>query len=195
MIEVRNPDGELVSHREFENGLSGSAYGGAILLSALLGRVVTPGSWMVQLQDVAGGQNNILIAEANSTASRVCTAFQNGSDLDSCSATPLTIAGPTLSNTHNLAGASTLTLEGSGIVPKNFPGMIGVVATYNLACEPPSSATACFDASGYISSDAYGSPFTYRQLNGAAGTPTAPVAVSPGQTVSVKVVISFASGT
>jgi hypothetical protein len=35
---------------------------------------------------------------------------------------------------------------------------------------------------------------TERTLNGPAGTPTAPVAYSPGQTIAVSVTISFSSG-
>src|SRR5580704_12645686 len=49
-IEVRNPDGTLVDHREFENSLAPANGGnGAGLLAALLGRVVSAGSWSVVL--------------------------------------------------------------------------------------------------------------------------------------------------
>ncbi|MFZ0340408.1 MAG: hypothetical protein WAL45_20455, partial [Terracidiphilus sp.] len=49
IIEVRNPDGKLVSHTEFENGLA--LHGGGALLAGFIGRVQTPGSWYVLLED------------------------------------------------------------------------------------------------------------------------------------------------
>jgi membrane-bound inhibitor of C-type lysozyme len=187
-IEVRNPDGKLVSHREFENGLD---YG-AVQLSALLGRTATAGSWMVELADPKQAYF-INIAEANSMASGDCTRIQNlNSNKYSCSTTPLTIVAPELIN--GAFSVQNLTLEGSGIVPKNFPASIGAVYTSNFACISSSSPTACFDGASTLELGGGNLAFTFRQLNGAAGTSTAPVDVIPGQTVSVKVVISFASG-
>src|SRR5947208_12840021 len=46
-IEVRNPDGTLVTHREFENALTSD---GGFALSAVLGRALTLGLWRIQLE-------------------------------------------------------------------------------------------------------------------------------------------------
>jgi|SRR5688572_9286089 len=49
-IEVRNPDGSLVSHHEFENALMPA---GARNLARFLGRVNSPGLWSVLLLSLA----------------------------------------------------------------------------------------------------------------------------------------------
>jgi hypothetical protein len=49
-IEVRNPDGSLVSHHEFENALMAA---GAVNLARFLGRVNSPGLWTVLLLSLA----------------------------------------------------------------------------------------------------------------------------------------------
>ena len=46
-IEVRNPDGSLATHREFENALTA---GGGISLSGFLARTSTVGDWIVAFQ-------------------------------------------------------------------------------------------------------------------------------------------------
>jgi hypothetical protein len=49
-IEVRNPDGSLVSHREFENSLATGANGsGSSVLSSILGRANSVGLWDIHL--------------------------------------------------------------------------------------------------------------------------------------------------
>jgi len=50
-IEVRNSDGTLVTHREFEHALNG---GGAFQLASLLGRGATIESWQVFVQNGVG---------------------------------------------------------------------------------------------------------------------------------------------
>ncbi|MFZ3329008.1 MAG: hypothetical protein WA197_00140 [Candidatus Acidiferrales bacterium] len=48
IIEVRNPDGSLVTHREFENEIQVS---GVATLASLLARTATPGAWAIGLGD------------------------------------------------------------------------------------------------------------------------------------------------
>jgi len=69
---------------------------------------------------------------------------------------------------------------------------IGFVQTNNFLCVPSTSPQTC--GSGLTGSLNIGLPLTTRILNGAAGTSTASVNVSPQQMVSVTVVLSFASG-
>jgi hypothetical protein len=184
-IVVRNPDGKLVTHREFENGLS--TINGAGFLAALLGRVVTPGGWQVELMDSAQ-QNAIIIAEANSTISTYCPATLKSSSLDSgsCSSN-LTLTGPQEGG-QGITGGS-LTLAGSGTVPQGFPAAIGAVFTQNAICAPSASAQTCFTSVNTIDYP----QLTFRNLD-SVGTDPAPVPVTAGQTVSVTVVISFTSG-
>ncbi|MGA7028116.1 MAG: hypothetical protein WBY24_05660, partial [Candidatus Acidiferrales bacterium] len=48
IIEVHNPDGSLVTHREFENEIQ---IAGVATLASLLARTATPGSWAIGLGD------------------------------------------------------------------------------------------------------------------------------------------------
>lgn len=54
-IEIRNPDGMLVSHREFENALASN---GPTLLSQILARTVGIGLWGISLDGSPGPCNN-----------------------------------------------------------------------------------------------------------------------------------------
>jgi hypothetical protein len=196
-IEVRNPDGKLVSHREFENSLGGYPFGnGAGLLAGILGRIVTPGSWQVTLYDPTLG-NQVIINEPNSAASSECltvvSSIQSGGRAGSCS-NNLSVAGPQLTTGGISSGSltgGTLTFTGSGTVPSGFPATIGVVDTADFVCVISDSPVTCTTDSTTLSG-----LFTIRSLDGntpagaAAGDPM-PVSVSAFQTVGVTVTISF----
>jgi hypothetical protein len=182
-IDVKNPDGKLVSHREFENSLAPSN-GGASLLAALLGRVVTPGSWWVLLTDTTK-KNVIDISEPNSPASADCAVIPTQSTTGSCSLS-LSVAGPSVSP-GTLTG-TTLTFTGSGTVPAGFPSTISYVETDNFPCGPSLSPSTCL--TGTVPNIEGIFALTSRNLDGLSGDPAA-VPVTPMQTVSVTVVISF----
>jgi hypothetical protein len=185
VIEVRNPDGKLVTHREFENALDPQM--GAPLLAAILGRVVTPGSWYVTLADTASITNQIVINEPGSTAYAFCTGpltaqyAVNGGAI-SCS-NGLSVAGP--KNSSGTLIGNTLTLAGSGTVPQGFPADIGFVGTVNLACATSNSPTTCFTVPALSNFS-----FTDRSLDGVGGDPPQ-VPVVANQTVSATVTLSF----
>ncbi len=177
-IEVMNPDGTLVNHREFENSLY-PAIGAQFLGSILYGQV-TPSGWVIGLQDTTGAYG-ILIYQ-NTPAYSSCPT----STTLSCSNT-LTVTGP---SAYGLGPAPPLTFTGSSIVPSGFPAAIGKVNLSGLSCSPSVSPVTCATISA-TSPNFYGStPFTARQLDGLNGDPPA-VSVTPGQTVAVTVVISF----
>jgi hypothetical protein len=185
VIDVRNPDGKLVTHREFENALDPAQ--GAPLLAAILGRVVTPGSWYVVLADTASFSNVVVISEPGSTAYAFCTGPLAGNyaltgGAISCS-NGLSVAGP--KNSSGTLIGSTLTLAGSGTVPQGFPADIGFVGTVNLACATSNSPTTCFTVPALSNY-----PFTDRSLDGLGGDPPQ-VPVVANQTVSATVTLSF----
>jgi hypothetical protein len=185
IIEVKSPDGKVVSHREFENSLANNEGGGAALLTAMLGRTITTGSWQVFLY---GGGSAVVINEPNSEAVATCTNFVATLELEighvaSCS-NNLSLSGPTGSGA--ILQGNTVTFSGSGTVPQGFPPSIGFVETATLACSATDSPTACFNDTNALNS----LPLTARMLDGLNGDPAA-VAVTAGQTVQVTVVISF----
>jgi len=194
-IEVKNPDGKVATHREFENALVSGVTGGAALLAGILGRVVTPGSWSVLLSDDAGQTSIIEINEPGSPPASGCPHLVLSLNSGTCS-TNLSVTGPQLSSgaiySASLNGG-TLTLSGSGTVPQNFPAAIGYAATNDFVCVASASPTTCSTTSGANALQGF---FTARPLDGntpaglAAGDPN-PVPVTPGQTVNVTVTISF----
>jgi hypothetical protein len=188
-IEVKNPDGKVVTHREFENGLSNDNNGGATFISAVLGGAVTPGSWQVALSDNTG--NNVMFFNPpnSATAANCPNQVSPLPGSGSCS-NSLTVTSAQF-QADALTGAGTLTFAGSGTVPQGFPATIGAVSTGNLSCTPSTLISACFNAPR--SSWAVYGFFTSRTLDGQGSDPV-PVPVAPGQTVAVTVVISFGSG-
>lgn len=184
-IEVRNPDGKLVTHREFENGLSTIPGNGASLLSALLSHLIVGGSWAVYLEDPTQA-HGIQIAEANSQAYTSCVNLDAQNGFFACSTTPLSLVGPIIA-ANQLVSVSTFTLEGSGTVPASFPGTIGFVSTVTFPCGSNLSISQCYTSGGIFGN---GLTFTSRTLDGLNGDPVA-VPVTAGQAVAVTVVISF----
>lgn len=191
-IEVRNPDGKLVSHTEFENALNSAAgaLNGQTILAALLGRTATESSWSVTLQSPPGTQDSITISEPGSVASAYCNPAPTNGAIQSCS-NSLSISAPQCSTTNGcpfLTG-NTLTLSGSGTVPQGFTPTIGSVYTGDIVCTVSSeSSQTCLNDT--TNPNVVSTVFTSRNLDGQNGDPL-PVSVTAGQMVSVTVVISF----
>ena len=190
-IEARNPDGTLVTHREFENSLAPANGGnGAGLLAALLGRVVSAGSWSVVLA-TPSTSFAIFINELNSDASSFCANEANvfhSEGGDAVCSNTLTLQGPQLGSGGIASGSltgGTLTFSGSATIPQVFPATISFVQTETFVCATSDSPPACTTDSSYLPT-----LLTVRTLDGLNGDPAA-VPVSAGQTVNVTVVISF----
>jgi hypothetical protein len=186
-IEVRNPDGTLVTHREFENSLTPFGNGGAQLLAALLSRTLTTGGWAVFLTNGGGGQ--ITIAEAGSTGAAQCATLASDFPTAVGCSTNLSVTPQLTLSGGQLSGTGTLTFGGSAVVFQGFPSVINQVTTQNFACSISSSPAACTTTTADLGS-LNGFALTYRMLDGQNGDPAA-VPVSVGQTVAVTVVISF----
>jgi hypothetical protein len=85
-IEVRNPDGALVAHREFENSLQGGPGGRANFLSSVLSRQNTVGNWIIFLS-ANFDPDSIFIDEAGTNAaSQHASACAQSPTILSCSA-------------------------------------------------------------------------------------------------------------
>jgi hypothetical protein len=174
-IDVRNPDGSVVTHREFENSLASGSGGGAPLLAQILGRQYTVGAWEVLLESTKGS-NTIIFDETGSILAPSSTAV--------CTSSPST-TGCSTNLTVTAAANGSLTFAGSAVIPPSFGAAVTYVETDSTLCLPSTTTQACPSTA---SVNAY--TFTSRSLDGLNGDPAA-VSVSPGQTVEVTVNITF----
>jgi hypothetical protein len=162
-IEVQNPDGSLVSRREFENALVPGIH-----LAQILGRGVAAGRWAIDLGGFAGGADPCVHTPFQGQPTPiVCQMYEptpgSGPFINSMSATTLTVS----------ENGGVIELKGH-ITPSNSPAQVGAVKTLIGMCDntvPPRSCGGVFD-------------FTAKPLD-------APIAVQPGQIVQVKVLIRF----
>jgi len=186
VINVSNPDGTLVQHREFENSLEPSAQG---FMVGLLSGYMVPGDWMV----VLGAQSGNGACDATY---QFCGLIHNAATFPAqgyCGIYYCT--GSTLNYTYNFGtdfgGPYSIVLSGS--ITANQTGTIGTVYTLLNTCANTAFSTTVSPSSIETSSPAtcvtqtapapwYG-PFT--------DTNIAPIAITNGQLVQVIVTITF----
>ncbi len=161
-IEVRNPDGTVVTHREFENSLN-SASG---ILPTILARQAAVGSWQINMSSSTGGGlcRTGICSIAEIALSNVTPPPDS---------TNLTVAVQGIG-----IGVPTLTLNGS--VNVGSAGAVAGVFTEFFICGGTIAPSACFSTPAFSSSGV----FTLATLN-------SPVAVAAGQTLQVTVNITF----
>jgi len=189
-IEVRNPDGALVTHREFENSLAAS---GSQNLTQILGRQTILGQWNVELDGPNGATTTAQpCADANGQG-HPCDVAEPNFGYFGCNYTPTctTPSFPYLS--HNLSLAvnnSTLVLTGSVV---SAGGSVNGVQTQLVQCfQPLPSTFSTLGCNSDLANIGYGSisSITSTTIVNSQGVPS-PISVSAGQTVAVTVVISF----
>jgi len=198
VIEVRNPDGSVAQHREFENSLTIT---GTYVLAALLSGSAVPGNWAVLLSPASGNGpcTNSYSISGTSGTSEVCEVVQS-----------LTTAPATGDCQQNLCGAGlTLTVPGlnslamTGTIVANQTGTIGAVSTTMAACFPNGTTyfqntaiqSGTVSPSACVTASTVGESFTSTTLTtilkpGATPTPN-PIPVTAGQTVLASVTLSF----
>jgi len=162
-IDVRNPDGALASHRDFENSLQPS---GAAALVGSLSRTSVTGLWMV----VLGG----LSAPGPCNSTTTCYVLEPNETISGDSYN-LTVSAPTSGpNRGKIVLAGSVTVSGSAT--------IAVVETMMDVCAMGVNATACTATqAGYITT----------LFTSFGFMPNMYVTVVPGQLVQVTVVLSF----
>jgi hypothetical protein len=155
IIEVRNPDGKVVTHREFENSLS-FEFGG-VLLTAVLGRQNSVGAWAIAMDAPLAPASPSLCTNTNQAANLALTA---GSGVGGCTLAesngqyilPCTDANGCfpnlLSPTVALNSSQVAVLTLTGQMTAEQAGTIGQVATLLTTCAPSSppgglAGTAC----------------------------------------------------
>jgi hypothetical protein len=162
VIDVRNPDGTLVTHREFDNALSPE---GPSVLTLVVGGASTPGRFFVLLGDANDGPCT------SPAGSRACH-----------------IGPPNWStwiNDSNHFGTLTQSVEGGTVVLTGTAtaaqaGSVAQVGTLLVLCEgitPPS--------------DCVGGPGSHIYRTVTSATLPTPVAIAARQIIQVKVTLSF----
>lgn len=193
VIEVRNPDGKLVSHTEFENSLKGQ-----FLLATLLSGFVM-GDWMVVL-DGAGGDTQEPCTNPASPGAVPCGIGASGGYFMTTQCPGILLqCFPTLTllSAFDPPTEYRTTVTVQGTATASATGAITDVETLINVCYPSSTATDCqTTASELLTSGT----FTAATLP-ASNTPSTPcggtgeiscaVPVSAGQVINVSVTLSF----
>ena len=182
VIDVKDPDGKLASHKEFENALSSSAQG--ILVGMITGQFV-PGDLMIAMGAQSGNAPCTAVFQfcgltrtlATSPATNYCTAYY-------CSAN-LTV---TPSYGTLFSGPYSLVLSGS--IVANQTGTIGTFYTIYSACSTVAVGT---NPTSQVDISPVGC--TTNTVNNWVGPLTAasitPISVASGQIVQVTVTLTF----
>lgn len=174
-IDVRNPDGRLVTHREFENALVPQ---GALLLSSLLSRQSATGLWAIYLRATTSSP------WVASSSGRIHEPGDNIADHEYNSKTLKIRTSDSLAN-------PTVILSGNITAERN--GVIDQVETVLGVCDGTVAAGSClrgaFTGGGLFTSVALFTPAS-------ANDPCPPntqcsVSVVTGQIIQVSVVFRF----
>jgi len=183
-IDVRNPDGTLVSHTEFNNKLNANGpSSGADFLAKVLLQQVLFGNWAIRLTGTTappcpGGT-------AGGFATTDCWILQ-------ATAPPAQTGTAVFRNLTSVLGTTgEIVLSGNATVGGQAPAVINQVATHVSACASGIMGNSC----GSLGSLGGNDPttgrtawlFTEHDLGGADPT----VTVQPGQIVQVTVRIKF----
>jgi hypothetical protein len=206
-IEVRNRDGSVASHTEFENSyISGSVF------PNFLSRIVTIGEWGI----VFGGSPSPCVAGVSNSFSSFVGVQQNVISYPVC---VITESGPAISPFIYGSGSSCDPAAGTGSCSNNLmvgldantgnptltgsvvatnSGTISQVETIFSACGPALSGTACATETTADSGNDLVSAFTATNLPasgsglcGGANQPPCAVPVIAQQTIQVSVEFSF----
>jgi hypothetical protein len=179
-IEVRNPDGSVVTHREFENSLS--AAGGGSILTNLLAHQSSAGALGIGVGFATGSGGSCVAPPFSGPG--LCFMFEPGPTL---SALQFTFAAPpgyfTACN-QNFGCVQTASVASSGgsitisgTLVAATAGSVNLVTTMEIYCPNSTSPSSC------LTSGITGNELTRAII--------APVAVAAGQTIAATVTISF----
>jgi len=163
-IDVRNPDGTLASHRDFENSLFPGAP-----LATNLARTKVLGLWAVALVAISTASNPC----SPSPPSFFCSISEPTESIGAWASTNLTVSAPTSG-----PNSGTLVLNGSVIAAQSgtFNQVITTVDGCPVGVAPAACTVSCSGCTFY--------EFTSSALNPA-------INITAGQLIQVTVVISF----
>jgi hypothetical protein len=196
MIEVRSPDGKLISHTEFENSLQG---GGRSALALLLSGY-TPGDWMVVLDGASGDSQPVCTNSSFSSGVGPCGIDETGGYFQTSQCPGLGYqCFPTLTVVNPFVPPATLlgTVTLQGTATAGVAGVITDVETKTNVCYPSSTPSTCQTGSGILTNVVF-TAATLPQSStvatpcGGSGQISCAVTVpAAGDTINVSVTISF----
>ena len=170
-IDVRNPDGKLVTHREFENALTQP---GANVLAAILSRNASPGEWWIRID----GNPPPCYNQGQGRPFECYSVESSISPQDFYRFSNLKIT--TTANLSGVIGAATVTVELAGAATAAASSDINQVQALLVLCSGSIAPTSCTQAGGGSSPIS----ITSKILDN-------PVSVAKGHIFEVSVVISF----
>ena len=176
-IEVRNPDGTVVTHREFENSLTPPTpgqVGGAGFLSQILGRQNSVGLWILSLSSLTSQPCIAILPTGGPPTPKSCDIYETGTALVS----PGCSGGSCFATMSVSSGTTGLVLSGTAVAEQN--GTIDQVSSGNFVCASSVTPSTCT-----LSNSGNLSRFTTATL-------ASPINVSVGQSVAVTVTFTFA---
>jgi hypothetical protein len=176
IIDIRNPDGNLVAHHEFENALVPSP-----ALASLLGRTKTAGRWMINVEEV-GGVHPCL--RPGGGGYEPCTIQESPVGANNIN------IWNTLKVTAPVSGDNANKLVLNGSATASVDTYINRVTTLLRLCESDTSPSACGAVDGVAATmtQAYLTP----PVNGTCPPNEVCILhVLPDQIMQVKVVLSF----
>jgi hypothetical protein len=186
VIEVKNPDGKVVTHREFENNLVTGGQGDAILSNLLTGNAVA-GVWDIQLQS----NTSPAACPSDPTNGGLCTFVPPGNSLWTLQA--LDQPPPFCPGANYCFTTLTVTnINNSIVLAANFTpswtGAVNYVLTALSTC-PQQVVGAITSPAGCLTANLDAQIARNQFTN--YGPIQPPVPFSPGQFVTVDVTFSF----
>jgi hypothetical protein len=172
VIEIRNPDGRLVQHREFENALAPNS--GAILLVKFLGGFMIAGDYALSFSGIpttCAGTDCVIVTSLSTLEGEYCKAQPSNSCLAG-----LSISFPN-DESLQLAGQTTATQAGEISAVQTI--LAGCVDQTGAGISSANCRTTSADAEVATGS----APLT--------ATTISPISVLAGQQISFTVIISF----
>lgn len=189
VIEVKNPDGKLVTRREFENSL----IPGQTFLANFLSRQQTVGAWSIWLSSSNSAKSACTV---NGGGPILCEIDEpNSAEASNCQSGP-TGCFATLQVIPPSSNGATFSLSGSAVA--QVSGVIDTVQTFQASCNSATLPSACASAPAPNTSEGVSGQFSGTTLPaqgsgqcGGANQPSCLLNVQPQQIINVTVTYSF----
>ena len=181
VIDVRNPDGTLAEHRDFENSIQ---FGGQAYLIGLLAGYVVPSDYAIDLVS-----NSATNPPCTANGTEACFIVRSLSTSPGNFACPIGACSANLTYTFNQSSGANSSMVLAGSIMANQAGVIGAVATLAGGCPSTATQTSLATVSPATCNASTAIPLSVIVVT--ATNLAAPINVVSGQLIQVTVTISF----